>query len=131
MTTKAKQRIEAVEMWFYRRILRIPKTAHQTNEKVLQKMNQKWKLLRCVEKRQLEFFRHVICKEKLENLVLSGRLPGKRGRGSQRYTFIKNFKQNFQSSKWIMGSCTKPSFMAHQRSTSRAETAMIRKEECL
>ena len=37
-------------------------------------MNQKWNLLRCVEKRQLEFARHVIRKEKIKNLALSGRL---------------------------------------------------------
>ena len=96
LTTKTKQRIEAVEMWFYRRILHIPWTAHQTNEKVLQKMNQKRNLLRCIEKRQLEFVGHVIRKEKIENLALSGRLPGKRARGSQRYTFTKNFNKIFK-----------------------------------
>ena len=46
LTAKTKQRIEAVVMWFYRRILHIPWIAHQTNEKVLQKMNQKRNLLR-------------------------------------------------------------------------------------
>ena len=96
LTTKTKQRIEAVEMWFYRRILHIPWTAHQTNEKVLQKMNQKRNLLRCIEKRQLEFVGHVIRKEKIENLALSGRFPGKRARGSQRHTFTKNFNKIFK-----------------------------------
>ena len=83
LTTKTKQRIEVGEMWFYRRILHIPWTTHQTNKKVLQKMNQKRNLLHCIEKRQLEFVGHVICKEKIENLALSGRLLGKCARGSQ------------------------------------------------
>ena len=96
LTTKTKQRIEAIEMWFYRRILHIPWTAHQTNEKVLQKMNQKRNLLRCIEKRQLELVGQVIRKEKIENLVLSGRLSGKRARGSQRYPFTKNFNIIFK-----------------------------------
>ena len=45
LTIKPKQRIEAVEIWFYYRILHIPRTVHQTNEKVLQKINQKRNLL--------------------------------------------------------------------------------------
>ena len=89
LTTKTKHRIEPVEMWFYRRILRIPRTALETNEKVLQKTNQKRNLLRCIEKRQLKFVGHVIRKEKIENLALSGILPGKRAGSSQRYTFTK------------------------------------------
>ena len=59
-------------------------------------MNQKRNLLRCIEKRQLEFVGHVIRKEKIENLALSGRFPGKRARGSQRYTFTKNFNKIFK-----------------------------------
>ena len=59
-------------------------------------MNQKRNLLRCIEKRQLEFVGHLICKEKIENLALSERLPGKRARGSQRYTFTKNFNKIFK-----------------------------------
>ena len=95
LTTKTKQRIEAVEMLFYRRILLIKWTAHQTNEKVLQKMNQKRNLLRCVEKKQLECVGNLIRKEKIKNLALSGILPGKRARGSKRYTFTKNFNKIF------------------------------------
>ena len=34
--------------------------------------------------------------KKIENLALSGRLLGKRARGSQRYTFTKNFKKIFK-----------------------------------
>ena len=68
----------------------------QANEKVFQKINQKRNLLRCIEKRHLEFVRHVIRKEKIENLALSGRLPGIRARGSQRYTFTKNFDKIFK-----------------------------------
>ena len=48
LTTKTKQRIEAVEMWFHCKILDISCTAHQT---VLQKMNQKRNLLRFIEKK--------------------------------------------------------------------------------
>ena len=59
-------------------------------------MNQKRNLPRCIEKRQLEFVGHVIRKEKIENLALSERLPGKCARGSQRYTFTKTFSKIFK-----------------------------------
>jgi len=38
ITSKTRKNIEAAEMWFYRIILRIPWTAHQTNVSVLQRM---------------------------------------------------------------------------------------------
>ena len=59
-------------------------------------MNQKRNLLRCIEQRQLEFVGHLIRNEKIENLALSGRLPRKRARGSQPYTFAKNFNKIFK-----------------------------------
>ena len=50
-----------------------------------------------VLKRQLKFFGHVICKGKLEDLTLSGGIPGKHARGAQHFTFINNFKHLCQS----------------------------------
>jgi len=76
---------EAAEMWFYRRILRIPWTAHRTNVSVLQRMRQESKLP-CIKQRQLKFLGPVIRKGELEDLALSGSIPGKRARGAQRFT---------------------------------------------
>ena len=74
-------KLEAAEMWFYRRMLRIPWTAHVTNEEVLRKIGTERKLLPTVRKRQLEFLGHVMRKESLENLTLTGRIEGKKSRG--------------------------------------------------
>jgi len=92
VTTKTRKNLEAAEMWFYRRILRIPWTAHQTNVSVLQRMGQVRKLLCCIEQRQLKFLGHVIRKGEHEDLALSSRIPRKRARSAQRSTFIHNFK---------------------------------------
>jgi len=44
-----------------------------------------------MEQKQLKFLAHVIRKEEeLEDLAQSGRIPGKRARGAQRFTFITN-----------------------------------------
>ena len=84
-------------MWFYCRILRVLWTALQTNGTILQKMEQEHKLLCCIKQRQLKFLGHAIRKGKLEDLALSGRIPGKRARGAQRFTFINNFKHLYQN----------------------------------
>jgi len=127
VTTKTRKNLEAAEMWSYRRIIRIPWTAHQTNVSVLQRMRQERKLLCCIEQRQLKFLGHVIRKGEFADLALSGRIPGKRARGAQRFTFIHNFK----------GLCKNPGKLwetARNRtqwkniSTSRARSAMIPKE---
>ena len=45
-------------------------------------------LLRTIRKRQLEFLGHVMRKEELENLSVTGKINGKRSRGRQRLTYI-------------------------------------------
>ena len=66
ITSRTRKNLEAAEMWFYRRILRIPWTAHQANVSVLQRMGQERRLLCCIEQRQLKFLGHVIRKGELE-----------------------------------------------------------------
>ena len=51
-----KNSIEATEMWFYRKILRIPWTSKQTNEEVLKMANDRRKLLTNIRTRQCKFF---------------------------------------------------------------------------
>ena len=64
-------------------------------------------------------------------ILLSGRIPGKRARGAQRFTFINNFKHLYQNPWIIMGCCPKQNKLEKHHSTSRAGTAMIPKEEDL
>ncbi|MCH9665805.1 MAG: hypothetical protein K0U41_08180 [Gammaproteobacteria bacterium] len=90
-----KQKLEAVEMWFYRRMLRISWTDHATNEEVLRRAGTKRKLINKIRKRQLQFLGHIMRKGKLENLSLTGKIEGKRSRGRQRLTFLKSV------SNWI------------------------------
>ena len=59
MRSNARSKLEAAEMWFYQRILKIPWAGHVTNEEVLKKMGTERKLLLAVRKRQLEFFGNV------------------------------------------------------------------------
>ncbi|GFO00844.1 RNA-directed DNA polymerase from mobile element jockey [Plakobranchus ocellatus] len=75
--------LKATEMWFLRRMLRIPWTAKKTNERVLKEANKRRSLVRTIRKRQATFLGHVI-RGKLEHLVTTGKFEGKRGRERQR-----------------------------------------------
>ena len=71
-----------VEM--FRRMMRISWTEHATNEEVLTRAQTERRLLKTIRKTQLEFLGHVMRKEGLENLTMTGKIEGKRSRGRQR-----------------------------------------------
>ena len=83
-----RQRLEAAEMWFYRRMLRISWTEHKSNEEVLRMAGVERNLLKNIRKRQLEFLGHILRKEGLENLCLAGRTEGRKARRKQRSTYL-------------------------------------------
>ncbi|GFN88941.1 endonuclease-reverse transcriptase [Plakobranchus ocellatus] len=76
--------LEATEMWFLRRMLRIPWTAKKTNERGLKEANKRRSLVRTIRKLQANFLGHVMRRGELEHLVTTGKFEGKRSRGRQR-----------------------------------------------
>ncbi|CAH2254798.1 jg15382 [Pararge aegeria aegeria] len=81
-----RQRIDAFEMWCWRRMLRIPWTAHRTNVSILRQL----KITRSLSatcrkpvKRILEYFGHIPRRDgdNLEKIVVTGEVEGKRPRG--------------------------------------------------
>ena len=55
-----RKRLEAAEMWFYRRMMRIPWTARITNEEVLERVGVGRSLIGTIRKRQLSFLGHIL-----------------------------------------------------------------------
>ena len=110
--------IEAAEMWFYRRMLKISFLDYVTIEKVLhctqaERQRNFWRSFKAAK---LKFLRHKIRKRKLEDLRLGGKIKGKRARGGQRKIYRQNFMQ-FKSrenygthpeTEMSVGSCIKP-----------------------
>ena len=89
--------LEAAEMWFYRRMMRIPWTEKKRNEDVLRETNSQRELVTRIRRRQSAFFGHVMRRGGLEYIVSTGRLEGKRGRGRPRETmFHGNGEYRFQ-----------------------------------
>ena len=86
--------IEATEMWFYRRMLRVSYTAHETNISVLQRMGQERQLLTTIKERQTRFTGHIIRKGELEDHILAGKIKGKTASGGQRLLFLNQVMEN-------------------------------------
>ena len=83
-----QERLQAVEMWFLRRMLRIPWVDRVTNEEVLGRAGTHRQLMRTIVTRQIRFLGHIYRKEQLEELALTGRIAGNRSRGRQRLTYL-------------------------------------------
>jgi len=88
LSSSSEKKLEAAEMWLYRRMMRISWIKKVSNEKVLQMVKKERSLLRTIRKRQLKFVGHVIRKEGLEKLILEGKIEGKRQRGRQRLRYM-------------------------------------------
>lgn len=98
-TTKAiDKRIEALEMWIWRRILRISWTKKIRTEEVLQLMETRRELTRCYRERGLRFLGHSMRKGGLENNSITGKIEGVRGRGRRRADFVSGMRKYTKSS---------------------------------
>ena len=83
MTKQTSTSIEAMEMWFLRRMLRVSWTEKRTNLEILNTASSTRKLMSSIKRRQAEFLGHVMRKGKLEHLLTTGKIEGKRSRGRQ------------------------------------------------
>lgn len=67
-----------------RRMHRISRTDRKPNEEVLQETRNSRKLVKEIRRRQTKFFGHVMRRNKLENLVTTGKFEGKKPKGRPR-----------------------------------------------
>lgn len=97
LTEETMRRINAFELWLYRRILRIPWVDHITNDEVLRRMNTTTEIMYLVKRRKLEYLGHVMRNEKygLLQLIIQGKIDSKRGPGRRRTSWLKNLRQWF------------------------------------
>ena len=87
MTKRMQKQIEAAELWFYRRMMKIPWTKRITNEEVLQLVNKNRRMMTTI-RRQLQFMGHVTTEDGLEKLRIEGKVDGKKGRGRPRQNYM-------------------------------------------
>lgn len=105
LKTADRKRIDAFEMFCWRRMLRIPWTAHRTNLSILNELQVKQRLSSICMQRILKYFGHIARKpsDNLEKLMITGKMDGKRprGRSPKRWTDQVSEQLNIRMSEAI------------------------------
>ena len=79
------RRIEAFELWCWRRLLRVPWTARRSNQSILKEINPEYSLEGLMLKLKLQYFGHLMRRaDSLEKTLMLGKIDGRRRRGRQR-----------------------------------------------
>ena len=75
------RRIDAFELWCWRRLLRVPWTVRRSNQSILKKINHEYSLERLMLK--LQYFGHLMLRaDSLEENLMLEKIEGKRRRGA-------------------------------------------------
>ena len=83
------QRIDAVELWCWRRLLRVPWTARRSNQSILKEISLGISLEGMVLKLKLQYFGHLMQRvDSLEKILMLGGTGGRRRRGQQRMRWL-------------------------------------------
>ena len=84
-----RQRIDAFELWCWRRLLRVPWTARRSNQSILKETNPGISLEGMMLKLKLQYFGHLMWRaDSLEKTLMLGGIGGRRRRGLQRMRWL-------------------------------------------
>ena len=82
-------RIDAFELWCWRRLLRVPWTARRSNQSILKEISPGCSLERLMLKLKLQYFGHLIRRtDSFEKTLMLGKIEGRRRRGQQRMRWL-------------------------------------------
>ena len=83
------QRIDAFEVWCWRRLLRVPWTARRSNQSILKEISPECSLEGLMLKLKLQYFGHLMRRvDLLEKTLMLGGIGGRRRRGRQRMRWL-------------------------------------------
>ena len=87
---KAEHRItDAFELWFWRRLLRVPWTARRFNQSILKEISPEYLLEGLMLKLKLQYFGHLMQRtDSLEKPLMLGKIEVRRRRGKQRMRWL-------------------------------------------
>ena len=83
-------RIEAFELWCWRRLLRVPWTARRSNQSILKEISPEYSLEGLMLKLKLQYFGHLMRRtDSPEKTLILGKIEGRRRRGQQRMRWLE------------------------------------------
>ena len=84
-----RQKIDAFELWCWRRLLRVPWTARRSNQSFLKEISPSCSLKGLMLKLKLQYFGHLMRRvDSLEKTLMLGKIEGRRRRGQQRMRWL-------------------------------------------
>ena len=89
MKKAERRRIDAFELWCWRRLLRVPWTARRSNQSILKEISPGCSLEELMLKLKLQYFGHLMRRvDSFENILMLGMIEGRRRRGRQRVRWL-------------------------------------------
>ena len=93
------RRIDAFELWCWRRLLRVPWTARRSNQSILKEINPGISLKRMMLKLKLQYFGHLMQRvDSLEKSLMLGEIGGRRRRGRLRMRWLDGITDSMDMS---------------------------------
>ena len=93
------QRIDAFELWCWRRLLRIPWTARRSNQSILKEISPEYSLEGLMLKLKLQYFGHLMWgADSLEKTLMLGKIEGGKRRGQQRMRWLDSITDSMDMS---------------------------------
>ena len=83
------RRIDAFEVWCWRKLLRVPWTTGRSNQAILKEISPEYSLERLMLKLKLQYFGHLMQRtNSLEKTLMLGKIEGRKRRGQQRMRWL-------------------------------------------
>ena len=93
------RRIDAFELWCWRRLLRVPWTARRSNQSILKEISTEYSLEGLMLKLELQYFGHLMWRvDSLEKTLMLGGIGGRRRRGQQRMRWLDGITDSMDMS---------------------------------
>ena len=95
------QRIDAFELWCWRRLLRVPWTARRSNQAILKEISPGCSLEGLILKLKLQYFGHLMRRaDSFKKTLMLGKFEGRRRRGRQRMRWLDGITDSIDMS-WV------------------------------
>ena len=92
-------RIDAFELWCWRRLLRVPWTTRKSNQSILKEISLEYSLEGLMLKLKLQYFGHLMQRaDSLEKTLILGKIEGRRRRGWQRMRWLDGITDSMDMS---------------------------------